>query len=209
MMKSISGALCALLLGAAGAMAAPVTFTFTDSVAEAVTSTYDEGGLRLTVTAQAITEGGRLRPQRDSLVTMDVDGLGARNRVGTDKEERNRFVDGKSSRGINDLLMFEFDRRILSVVVGFSKRPGFDSPQFLPYVLGADGFEAVRPRLDVDGAGPMRVDAMGFGLAAIADGDQFKVASLTVRPAPIAVPIPASGGLALLGLLSLGLLRRR
>ena len=208
-MKLISGAAGAFILLASGACAVPVTFDLTGAPGEAASMAYAVDGLSLAVTARSVDESGAVRPERDGLVTTGASGIGVRNRVGTGDDEKNVHVDGKSQRGFDDLLVFEFGARITSAVVTFVEGAGYESSSFVRYAPTVDGLVAATGEIDIDGPFSFALDAALFGLAARGDEDQYFVSSLTVDAAPTPVPVPAAGGLMALGLAGLGLLRRR
>lgn len=208
-MHTITGALSAILLGTGAAHAVPVVFDLTGGAGEAPSATYAESGLELTVAARAVDGSGAVRPVLNSVVTMNADGLGVRNRVGEADEETNTHVDGKSVRDHDDMLMFTFASRIVAATVTFVERTGFEESRFVTYLAsGADLAPAGAAR-DVDGPALVQVGGTSFGLAALGDDDQFYVSSVSVDAAPTAVPVPGAAGLALLGLGALAALRRR
>ena len=186
---------------ATAAAAVPVTIDLTGGTGQ--TSAFSAGELGLTVTATSFDEAGVMRLNDDSEVSLNAAGLGALNSVTSADPEKNVFVDGRSSRDINDVLVFDFDRAVTVLDVGLTARDSAlnsVAALFLP----VDGMLTLVSQSALDAVSvPGRVTR--FGLGGLGDNDQFLVSSLTVE----AVPVPAAGILMLGGLAGLGLLRRR
>ena len=206
-----SGAIGAFLtLTATAASAVPVTFDFTGATDETPSAFYEMGGLGLTVTAASFDEAGSLIPADDTVVTRDAGGLGVRHSLDSADPEKNRFVDGRSHRDINDLLVFAFDQAVTSVEVAFTARQGFETSTFALFTA-MDGMLAPAfdgQRFDL-GSGALAFGGDLFGIGAFGDSDQFLVSSITLDTAPSAIPLPATGGLLMGGVGLLALRRRR
>lgn len=200
MLKQATAAAIAMTASAASA----VTFDFDAAGGDQATLDFLVDGLGLQVSATSFDETSRLRPGDDSVVTQSTDGLGVRNTVAdpVNAPENNTFIDGRSSEDTNDVLLFDFGKTVTVDEIVFTLRPGaqFEASE-VSLFLGGPFSSIVQPAASFSFPGPAR----SFGLGALGDLDQFKIASISVS----VIPLPAAAPLLLAGLGGLALMRRR
>ena len=205
-----TGLIAASLLGAAIANASPVTFNFSNGASEAnATYTNNLGmtndGLGLSVTAYKNT----LLGWKSAYVSQWGSGLGVSG------GSSNTQVDGTYR---NEMLVFDFSEQVSLDSISFMLFDDNDQATILNYDAKNfwDIYVADIDKNDTSTVGGVSTFSFSedfltslLGVLAIDYNDNFTVLSMTVNTATAAVPEPSIIGLLGIGLIGLGLARRR